>query len=107
LAISQGDLLTITVSLEPGGYYNGSPADWWVAATSPFALYWFTLDRGWLRSDVPVRVHGGPLFSLSPYSILEISGLPVGEYTFYFAVDDNMDGILNANYLDAVSVSIQ
>jgi len=107
LEISQVDLLTITISLDPGGYYDGYPADWWMAAATPFGLYWFTLDSGWVRSDAPVRVYGGPLFGLSPYSILEISGLPIGDYTFYFAVDDNMDGILNATYLNAASVSIQ
>ena len=106
LTISQGDILTITVSLDPGSY-DENPADWWVAATSPFGLYWFTLDKGWVRSDAPIRVYGGPLFSLSPYTILEISTLPIGDYTFYFAVDDNMDGILNVTYLDTVLVNIQ
>ena len=106
LAISQGDLLTIEVSLDPSSH-DGENADWWVAATSPFGLYWFTLDRGWVRSDTPVRVYGGPLFSLSPYTILKISTLPVGDYTFYFGVDNNMDGILDATYLDWVLASIQ
>jgi len=99
--------LNITVSLDPGSYYDGSLADWWVAAGSPLGLYWFTLDHGWVRSDAPIRVYGGPLFSLSSYPVLQISGLPIGEYTFYFAVDDNMDGILNATYLDTASVNIQ
>lgn len=106
LSISQSDLLTITVSLEPGGYYDGSPADWWVAASTPLGLYWLTSESGWVRSDAPVRVYGGPLFSFSPYTILEISDLPIGDYAFYFAVDDNMDGILNATYLNVVSVNI-
>lgn len=106
LSISQGDILIITVSLDPGSY-DENPADWWVAATSPFGLYWFTLDKGWVRSDAPIRVYGGPLFSLSPYTILEISTLPLGGYTFYFGVDDNMDGVLDATYVDSVLVTIQ
>ena len=106
LIISQGGLLTVKVSLDPGSY-EGYPADWWVAAMSPFGLYWFTLDKGWVSSDSPIRVYGGPLFSLSPYTILEVSTLPLGSYTFYFAVDNNMDGILDATYLDLVSVTIQ
>jgi hypothetical protein len=107
LSISQSDLLTISISLDPGSYYDGSLADWWVAASTPFGLYWFTLGNGWVRSDAPVRVHAGALFNLPSYSVLEISGLPIGDYTFYFAVDDNMDGMLNATFLNAVSVRIQ
>ena len=106
VTINQGDLLAVTVSLDPDGY-DGQDADWWVAATSPFGLYWFTLDSGWIRSDTPIRVYGGPLFDLSPFTILEMSTLPVGNYTFYFAVDDNMDGVLDATCLDSVPVTVQ
>lgn len=106
VTINQGNLLSVTVTLDPGSR-DGEDADWWVAATSPFGLFWFTLDRGWVSSDSPIRVHGGPLFSLSPYIILEMSTLPVGDYTFYFGVDDNMDNVLNATYLDSVLVTIK
>jgi parallel beta-helix repeat protein/predicted outer membrane repeat protein len=105
IIINQGNLLTVTISLDPGSH-DGENADWWVAATSPFGFYWFALDSGWI-SGTPIRVYGGPLFNLSPYTILEISTLPVGNYIFYFAVDDNMDGILDATYLDFVLVTIQ
>ena len=44
--ISQGDNLTVTVALDPGGH-DGKNADWWVAATSLFGLYWYTSDSGW------------------------------------------------------------
>jgi len=106
LSISQTDPLTITVSLDPGPYDDGSPGDCWAAASTPLGLYWFTSD-GWVRSDHPIRAYGGPISSISSYPILQISVLPIGEYTFYFAVDDNMDGILDATYLDAVSVRIR
>jgi len=79
-----------------------------VAVESPFGLYWFTLDMGWVRSDAPIRVSGGPLFSLSPYTVLEMSTLPVGMYTFYFGVDMIMNGSLDFNelYHDSVVVTI-
>ena len=105
LLIFHGENLTITASLACEGRCD-EDADWWVAAISPFGLHWFTLDSGWIRSDTPVRAYGGALFDLS-LSILEISTLPVGNYTFYFAVDDNMDGLLDATYLDSVPVTIQ
>lgn len=106
LTISSGHLLTIAASLNPRSY-NRDPADWWAGAESPFGFYWFTLHRGWVRSDTPIRVHGGPLISLSPYTILKVSTLPIGDYTFFFAVDDNIDGIFDGTYVDEVSVTIE
>ncbi len=105
VVLQLGENLSVTVSLNPRG--NGDNADWWVVAVSPFGLYWFTLDLGWVRSDTPIRVYGGPLFNLSSYPILSISTLPVGEYTFSFAVDDNMDGTKDDTYKDSVLVTIQ
>ena len=108
VTISQGDLLTVTASLDPG-IQDGEDADWWVAATSPLGLYWFTLDSGWVRSDTPIRAYGGPLFTLFPYTILEMSTLPIGGYTFYFVVDMTMNGILDFSqlYHDGVEVNIE
>ncbi len=105
LTIRQGDLLAVTVSLDPADY-NGVPADGWVGATTPFGVYWYTPDGGWLSSDAPVRAYGGPLSNLPPYTILETSFLPAGRYTFGLAVD-KMDGILNATYMDLVDVTVE
>ncbi|MEW6608153.1 MAG: VCBS repeat-containing protein [bacterium] len=108
LIILQGTILTITVSLVPGSY-SGKEADWWVAATSPFGLYWYTLDSGWVRSNIPIRGYGGPLFNLSPYQVLNTTTLPIGDYTFYFGVDLLMNGVLNFDqlYYDGVNVDIE
>ncbi len=98
--------MTITSHLYPGGGL-GQDADWWVAAATPFGIYWFSLRSGWVQSDVPVRFHNGPVSNLYPHTILEISALPVGVYTFYFAIDDDMDALLDATYVDSVMVVIQ
>jgi hypothetical protein len=41
-------------------------------------------------------VHQGALFDLPETQILS-AGLPIGSYTFWFAVDYPMDGILDIN----------
>jgi len=89
--------------------YSGKDADWWVKAKSPFGQYWYTLSRGWVRSDNPIRVYGGSLFDLSPREILNNSSLPIGPYTFYFAVDFLMNGSLDFGKLcfDRVDVTIE
>ncbi|HHF53335.1 hypothetical protein DRP98_09565 [candidate division KSB1 bacterium] len=109
LTIFPGDNLTITVILFPGSH-DGEDADWWVAATSPFGLYWYTLDLGWVRSDAPIPVYAGPLFKLSPYDVLNTTDLPIGKYTFYFGVDLLMNGSLDFDqllYYDSVNVNIE
>ena len=48
-----------------------------------------------------------PLFNLSlPFEVLNMK-LSCGSYTFYFAVDDDADGMLDATWLDSVEVHIQ
>ncbi len=108
ITISQGTNLAVAVALDPGSY-DGEDADWWVAATSPFGLYWCTLDWGWVRSDPPIRIYGGPLFDLSSYEVLNTSGLPMGMYTLYFGVDllMNKSFDLDQLYYDSVDVTIE
>lgn len=86
ITVGQGELLKVRVSLDPGNR-EGELADWWVAADSPFGLYWFTLEGGWQKSDEALRAYGGVLFSLSSYTVFQDTMLPPGSYTFYFGVD--------------------
>jgi len=50
----------------------------------------------------------GPLSDLGDAQLVNFSSLPVGEYTFYFGVDLNMNGVVDACslYFDFVSVSV-
>jgi hypothetical protein len=50
------------------------------------------------------------LFNLSATQVLNITGLPTGSYTFWFAVDYPLDGILDVNgtiLYDSVGVLVQ
>ncbi len=106
LIMSGYDPLEITVALEPGDQ-AGNNADWWIVAVPPFGgYYWYTLNQGWVRSNVPRRTYGGPLRFVPPTSVLNMSNLPSGEYRFSFAVDDDMNGIPDATYLDQVAVTV-
>lgn len=108
ITIPQGGLLTVTVSLDSGGR-NGEQADWWVVADTPFGWYHYDVGSG---SWIPglVVTHQGPLFDLtSPFEILNMSGLPIGTYTFYFGVDMVMNGSLDMDqiYYDSVEVNVE
>ena len=105
ITLYQNDTLTITVSLNNNGITDN--ADWWLAADTPFGLYFYTFS-GWVPYQVPVYQH--PLFYLPTYEVFStsVSWLQEGTYTFYFGVDMVMDGIItwDSLYYDTVEVNI-
>jgi len=105
ITLNQSDTLTINVTLDNNGITDY--ADWWLAADTPFGLYFYTFD-GW--RPYPVPVHQGPLFYLDSYEVFSrtVSGLPAGTYTLYFGVDTVMDGDVtwDSVYYDTVEVNI-
>ena len=96
-------------------------ADWWVAAkVSGTSIIdgWYYFDLSTLRFvfagpspfDILVTLQG-PLSNITPpFEILSIAtaALPDGTYTFYFAVDMNMNGSLDMGdiFFDSVVVNI-
>ena len=106
VTISATTSLSITVSLDPGGY-AGQNADWWIVESTPSGSFkYFDLGAGLVPGLF--TTHQGPLFSLGSVPLLNLSNLTVGTHTFYFAVDMNMNGLLDmdAIYFDAVSVDV-
>ena len=106
--------LSITVALDPGSR-SGDNADWWVAADTPIGWYYFnagTLE--WILAGASytdlIVTYQGPLFDLATFEVLNmpVSGLPSGTYKFYFAVDMNMNGLLDLDelYYDSIVVNI-
>jgi hypothetical protein len=105
IIVPHGDQVSIEVSLDPGNY-PGVQADWWVLANTPVGFYYKNLFSGW-KPGLSVT-HQGPLFNLTPpLEVLNTSGLPKGNYTFYFGVDGNKNGILDQPlFYDSVEVNI-
>jgi len=105
ITLSQSDTLTVTVTLDNNDRTDN--ADWWLAADTPFGLWFFTFE-GWTDNWQPV--YQGPLFYLDPYEVFSTScsGLEEGTYIFYFGVDTNMDGDVtwNSLYCDTMVVNV-
>ena len=120
-SVTPTDTLLVTVALDPGSR-SGANADWWVAAN---VLGTSTIDGWWyynLNTSGFVHVgnspfnliftHQGALFNLATYPVLnniQVSDLPSGTYTFYFAVDMNRNGLLDLGselFFDSVTVVI-
>jgi len=105
ITLSQSDILSITISLDNNGRTDN--ADWWLAADTPFGLYFFTFD-GWTDAWVPG--YQGPLFYLDSFEVfnMPVLGLPAGTYTLYFGVDTVMDGNVtwDSVYYDTVVINV-
>ena len=108
VTISKGTPVSITVSLDPGNE-EVKKGDWWVAAHTPFAppLDWYSYvyPDGW-RPGVHVCVQMAPFLIPPSFEVLNMA-LPVGDYTIYFAVDDNVDGKVDETWVDSVNVKVE
>lgn len=106
ITIDTNDTLTVNVSLSDGSN-AGANADWWVVADTPFGLYHYGVGSNTWTPGLIVT-NQGPLFNLSPFEILNSSGLTIGTYTVYFGVDMNMNDSLYRNqlYYDSVVVIV-
>ncbi len=109
LVVSSSEKVLITVSLVPGdpGEQGSQEADWWIARQN------FDPDPGFLFYTHPnqwdvrvVRAIKHDLVTLDNAALPSLN-LPVGDYIFYFAVDDNADGQPDATWLDFVELHVR
>lgn len=104
LSIVQGDDLSVFIELTSGSS-EGASADWWVLANTPFGWYYYNINGRWL--PIQSVTYQEVLYNLIPFEVLNMSSLPVGSYTFYFGVDENMNGAVDCPlYYDSVAVTI-
>ncbi len=97
ISITTADNLSVKVALDSGSY-GGDNADWWLLADTPFGWYYYDINsNSWLPGQTVT--YQGQLFDLSPYEVLNMSGLPAGNYTCYFGVDINMNETIDFGQL--------
>ena len=105
ITVTPNDPVSIDISLKPGDK-AGQTADWWIAAKTPSGdWYTYVHPHGWWPG-INLCAQTG-LFDLSPFEVLNMT-LPVGNYTFYFAIDDP-DGAATGPWwgIDSVEVTVQ
>lgn len=110
--LNSGDAVTIAVQMMNIEPYVGVAVDWWVVACAGSSWYYLNSSVQWTPEGNLLNwrpVYQGGLFNLPATEVLNIK-LGVGSYTFYFAVDYPMDGILNLDgpiLVDSVNVVVQ
>jgi endo-1,4-beta-xylanase len=99
--ISRGDNLTVTISLDSGGY-SDVLADWWFYVYSYCSLTksWIPI---WTDSDTV------PIIDFPPQTILDTAIGLKGTFKFFFGIDVNPDGSVDTDQLvgDFVYVIVQ
>jgi len=104
ITVSSSTLVAITISLRPGDQ-SSKNVDWWIVANTPFGWYSYVYPTGWV-TGINLCTQS-QLFDLSPPFEIFNATLPIGKYFFYFAVDDNVDGMPDATWMDSAEVDVQ
>ena len=106
--VSSDTPVSITISVYPGEKVDQN-ADWWISSDAAFSPYrdWFSYvyPDGWTQGIS--RCIQTDLFKLVDFEVFN-GTLPVGDYTFYFALDEP-DGTLDWPYwgIDTVQVTVK
>ena len=107
LTVSPGSPVSLSLSLDPGNV-SGQAADYWFGIVTGFEapLDWLVYSGvdGWQHALKPLAQ--APLVVFTSLELFVLP-LPAGDYLFFFAVDANADGTLDATWLDAVTVHVR
>jgi hypothetical protein len=105
ISITESDTLQIRVLLNPYGLSDN--ADFWLAYKGPSGWVHFNNTTKSWETGLAVTYQGA-LFYLKSKKVFQSSGLALGEYTFYFGIDLNMNGKVTKSslYKDEVKVTV-
>jgi hypothetical protein len=104
VTVSQDTPITLSVAVTAGARLNQN-VDWWLVHNHATDWLSFVVPGDWTPGILPVWVY--PLFDLPLTAIFQIADLQPGTHTFYFAVDDNEDGIPDATWWDFVTIEVR
>lgn len=111
--LSYGENLLISIDLDPGTDYARQRVDWWITCLAPDnAWYSYVWAKKWMNRKFISGIYstnrkGVHLKPISSYPVFSSSSLPPGDYTFYFAIDNNKDQMPDSTWSDSVEVHIQ
>jgi hypothetical protein len=104
VTVPQGTPVTISLAVIAGAHLN-QKVDWWLVHNYSSDWLSFVATEGWVGGIKPVFQF--PLFDLPLTAVFEVPDLPQGTHTFYFAIDNNADGIPDATWFDFVTVMVE
>ncbi len=107
VGVSPGEAVSISLSLAAGNLL-GLPADWWIVEATPGGSLNFLDPTSISLAPGLTPVLQTPLFSFSS-AVLNLTDLSPGVHTFYFVIDQTMDGAVTSDSLfgDMVTVTVE
>jgi hypothetical protein len=98
--LTSSTTLKVTIQMD-AGEQAGEEADWWIAAETPMGWYYYEYPGVWHFGDSVEDLspaYKGPIFNLTEaLEVLSVTGLPVGNYVFYFGVDTTANGLVDGS----------
>ena len=110
VSASTVEMLSVTLELQAQDWLNVN-SEWWCVAQTPFAppgdwYHYNAANRVW-QQGLSVSFQGALMDISPPLEVLNLSGLPAGNYVFYFGVDNNMNAAWDGGQdYDSVEVTI-
>ncbi|MCX5883002.1 MAG: C10 family peptidase, partial [Deltaproteobacteria bacterium] len=104
-SVTESSKLPISIDLSlDSGDKSGKLFDWWVILSSPWGYYSWVYPAGWTPGIIMTcQIPLADFSSLIVYN----AQLPLGDYTFYFGVDENPNGKLDTPlYYHSVTVHV-
>ena len=102
LTVPSSQTVAITIALDPGGQ-TGVAHDWWIFVQKDWSTtYYWIPPNTWTPSGTPIRSYNGGLVSIGSYTVAQ-GKLPVGWYTFTFALDA-LDNTYQGTFEDTCDV---
>ena len=105
VTIKRGANLSISVQLNLGEYPRAY-VNWWIVARANSSWHYLDSSMQWMPTERNLLnshpVYQGYLFNLPETQVWNTTSLPVGVYTFWFAVDQ-----ANWIWIDSVNVTVQ
>jgi hypothetical protein len=110
ITVSPSNPVDISISVDPGDQ-AGTNAEWWIVVKQTWSFgmfvqsqyYSYVYPTGWLPGIN--RCIEMPLTALGSTNVLDMP-LPVGEYEFFFVLDDQIDWIPEGKWVDSVKVTV-
>jgi C1A family cysteine protease len=96
LVVKAGETISVAVRLDPVNQTQADNKDWWIWMVGPDGTFGYDVAaKSWQGGLVPIKL---PIFQLNPYLIWDGVLSTPGDYHFYFAIDDNNDGIFDGTW---------
>lgn len=112
VSLGTGDTLSLEIGLSAGSH-TGVNADWWVVEFAPDGWYYYSPGPSWIFAGSSLSgvaaLFQGALFDLDTLELFNQSGLSAGQHIYVFAIDTEMNGLLDFDklYFDHVEVTVK